>query len=622
MQRDLTDQDLWLFAEGNHERAYEFLGCHPLVDGGADFAVWAPNAEWVSVIGDFNGWNDAAAPMTRGENGIWNGTVHEASHGDAYKYLIRSHGYAVEKADPYAVHNETPPATASKVWVAHHDWSDGEWMKTRAERSVHDAPISIYEVHLGSWRRDQWVDYRGIADPLVEYVTETGFTHVEFLPLTEHPYYGSWGYQTTGYFAPTARYGPPEDLMYLIDRLHGAGIAVIMDWVPSHFPTDEHGLGFFDGTHLYEHADPRQGFHPDWKSFIFNYDRGEVSSFLLSSAHWWLDAFHIDGLRVDAVASMLYLDYSRKDGEWIPNARGGRENLGAIEFLKRLNTTLYGRFPGIQTYAEESTSWPLVTRPVDQGGLGFGYKWDMGWMNDTLDYLHIDPFFRGDNHHKLTFRQIYATSENYVLSLSHDEMVHGKRSLRAKQPGDRWRQFAGLRTLFGYQWGLPGKKLIMMGSEIAQEREWNHEAELDWGLLDDPDHAGVRRWVTDLNRWYRDNPAMHRGDHEGTGFVWVDANDNRRSVYSFLRRAPGEQPVLVVCNFAATPWEGLILGVPHTGKWTMQLDSDSTDYGGTGWGRGDPIVHPEMPSHDQPHSLVVDVPALATLMIRSETRDT
>ena len=618
--RAFTTDDLWLFSQGTHERLYEVMGCHPGGDGTAEFRVWAPNAAAVSVVGDFCGWDPGAVPMTDLGEGVWEATS-PAEPGDGYKFHIQSQfgGYEVDKADPFAVHAETPPATASKVWPFDHQWGDAEWMAGRAARSAVDAPISIYEMHLGSWRRDAWVTYRGLADPLSDHLERTGFTHVELMPVMEHPYYGSWGYQVTGFFAPTSRYGPPEELMALIDILHQRGFGVILDWVPSHFPTDEHGLGFFDGTHLYEPADPRRGFHPDWSSWVFDYDRPQVRSFLLSSAHWWCDRFHADGLRVDAVASMLYLDYSRKPGEWVPNRHGGRENLGAVEFIKTLNTSLYRRFPDIQTFAEESTAWPLVTRPVTVGGLGFGYKWDMGWMNDTLEYVRLDPFFRShsDNHGKLTFRQFYAGTENYVLSLSHDEVVHGKRSLVMKQFGDEGKRLAGLRTLLGYQWGLPGKVLVFMGTEIAQRREWNHEAALDWALMEEAGHAGMTEWVSDLNALLVSEPALYAADYEADGFRWVDADDRGRSLLSFLRFADGASPIMVVVNFAPVAWPDVVLGVPQAGDWSVILSSDDVHYRGSGYADASD-VEPTRPSpvHGYEQSITMTVPPLAALFVK------
>src|SRR6184192_2277350 len=509
----LSDWDYHLFNEGSHHRLWEKLGAHP-VEGGTIFGVWAPNAASVSVVGDWNGWNRDASHLTlHGPSGIWEGFVPHVGKGAQYKFHIRSrhNNYAVDKADPFAVRAETPPQTASIVWDLGYEWQDEEWMRTRHACNAFDAPMSIYEVHLGSWRRDEnnrSLGYREIAESLAEYVRKMNFTHVELLPVMENPFYGSWGYQVTGFFAPTSRYGTPQDFMYLVDHLHGRGIGVILDWVPSHFPTDEHGLARFDGTYLYEHADPRQGFHPEWNSSIFNYGRAEVRNFLASSALFWLDIYHIDALRVDAVASMLYLDYGRRAGEWIPNAFGGHENLDAVEFLKKLNLAAYRDHPDTQTIAEESTAWPMVSRPTHLGGLGFGLKWNMGWMHDTLKYFQQDPVHRKYHHSRLTFSIWYAFSENFVLPLSHDEVVHGKGSLIGKMPGDEWQQFASLRLLFGYMWTHPGKKLLFMGGEFGQRREWQHEESLEWHVLEYPLHAGVRRWVRDLNQLYRNTPAL------------------------------------------------------------------------------------------------------------------
>ena len=506
----LTDQDIYLFREGTHGRLYTELGAHPTADGnGVHFAVWAPNASDVSVIGDWNGWNaDSHRLAPRADHsGIWEGTVPGVQHGQAYKYRITSHvgGYRVEKADPYATFCELPPATASRVWNLDYDWQDAAWMSSRGARNGLAAPMSIYELHVGSWRRKNgnFLNYRELAHELAAYLNETGFTHVELMPITEHPFYGSWGYQTTGYFAPTARYGTPQDLMYFVDHLHAHGIGVILDWVPSHFPTDQHGLVYFDGTHLYEHADARQGFHPEWNSAIFNFGRNEVRSFLVSSALFWFDKYHIDGLRVDAVASMLYLDYARKEGEWIPNQFGGRENLQAIDFLRILNQAVYRDYPDATMIAEESTAWPMVSRPTHIGGLGFGLKWNMGWMHDTLAYMQTDPVYRKYHHGELTFSLIYAFNENFVLPLSHDEVVYGKGSLIGKMPGDDWQKFANLRALYGYMWAHPGKKLLFMGGEFGQRREWTHEGELEWWVSGLPEHAGVKRLIGDLNRVYR-----------------------------------------------------------------------------------------------------------------------
>ncbi|HEX5369858.1 MAG TPA: 1,4-alpha-glucan branching protein GlgB, partial [Dehalococcoidia bacterium] len=538
----LTEDDIFLFNEGSHLRLYDKLGAHA-TDGGVHFAVWAPDAQSVSVIGDFNGWSRGANALhPRGVSGIWEGFIEGMRPGNVYKYHIQSRhmGYQVEKADPFAFYAETPPKTASKVWQLDYTWGDSKWIGARPERQTLEQPVSVYEMHLGSWRHvpeehDRPLTYRELAEPLTQYIKAQGFTHVEFLPLMEHPFYGSWGYQTTGYFAPTSRFGTPQDLKYLIDYLHQHEIGVILDWVPSHFPTDEHGLGYFDGTHLYEHALREQGFHPDWGSFIFNYGRNEVRSFLLSSAAFWLDQYHADGLRVDAVASMLYLDYSRKQGEWIPNRFGGRENLDAIEFLRRLNSDMYREFPGVLMMAEESTAWPMVSRPTYLGGLGFGLKWDMGWMHDTLQYMSRAPIHRRYHQGEITFRMIYAYNENFVLPLSHDEVVHGKRSLIDKMPGDDWQRFANLRLLYAYMWSQPGKKLLFMGCEFAQWHEWDHESSLQWDLTQYDRHKGVQQLIADLNKLYASEASLHEGDCEAWGFQWVDANDADRSVLTYLR---------------------------------------------------------------------------------------
>ena len=585
--------DLHLFNEGTHARMYERLGAQVRPEG-VHFGVWAPNAESVSVMGDFNHWDPEAHPMDPvGGSGLWTASVPEVRPGHRYKYHLRSrHGsFRADKADPFAFRSEVPPGTAS---IVHHDayeWGDDAWMEKRAKANALDAPTAIYEMHVGSWRRDAstngHLNYRKIAPQLIDYLDGLGFTHVELMPVMEHPYEPSWGYQTTGYFGPSARYGTPEDLKYLIDQLHQHGYGVILDWVPSHFPTDGHGLAFFDGTHLFEHADPRQGFHPDWTSAIFNYGRNEVRSFLLSSAFFWLDRFHVDGLRVDAVASMLYLDYSRKDGEWIPNAYGGRENLEAMAFLRQLNKEIYGQFPGVQTIAEESTAWPMVSRPVELGGLGFGLKWDMGWMHDTLEYFSLDPIYRKYHHDKLTFRGVYAHSENFVMPLSHDEVVHEKGSLYAKMPGDDWQKRANLRLLLSYMYALPGKKLLFMGAEFAQEREWTHEAGLDWHLRKQPEKAGIERCLSDLNRLYRQLPALHERDCAPGGFRWVDCNDAPHSILSFLRFGQrGGAPVLVVLNFTPVVRHRYRVGAPMGGVWREVHNSDAVEYGGSGVGNG------------------------------------
>ncbi|GKS56612.1 1,4-alpha-glucan branching enzyme GlgB [Nitrospira sp.] len=623
----LTADDLHFFNEGTHLRLYDKLGAHlGNVNGvvGTWFAVWAPNARRVSVFGDFNGWTtpgETLHPVER--SGLWEGFVAGVKQGTLYKYHVESHlhGYAVEKADPFGTLHEQVPKTASVVWDLTYGWQDQAWMASRGERQDHVAPVSIYEVHLGSWQRvpeqsNRWLSYRELAPRLADYVTTMGFTHVELLPVMEHPFYGSWGYQTTGYFAPTSRYGTPQDFMYLIDYLHQHGIGVLLDWVPSHFPTDAHGLAFFDGTHLYEHADPRQGYHPDWQSAIPNYDRHEVRSLLLSSAHFWLDRYHADGLRVDAVASMLYRDYSRRDGEWIPNEFGGRENLGAIQFLRQLNETCYRHFPGIQMIAEESTSWTAVSRPTYIGGLGFGFKWDMGWRHDTLTYCAKDPIYRRYHHDHLTDRMLYAFNENFVLALSHDEVVHGKGSLLGRMPGDDWQKFANLRLLFGSMYGQPGKKMLFMGGEFGQWQEWNHERSLDWHLCESAPHQGVARWVADLNRLYRETPALHWSDCNPHGFEWIDCHDAEASVISWLRRgSASESVVAVVCNFTPVPRFDYRIGVPIAGAWREVLNSNARDYGGSGLGNVGRITADPVPYHGRPYSVDLTLPPLGIVFL-------
>jgi 1,4-alpha-glucan branching enzyme len=631
----LTDQDLYLFNEGSHVRLYDKLGAHLGEDDdgrpGVRFAVWAPAAREVSVVGDFNGWERGATPLdVRGSSGIWEGFVAGLEPGARYKYhVVSSHGvYAADKADPFGFRHETPPATASVVWDLDYDWSDGDWMARRSERNAREAPISVYEVHPGSWRRPdepsrEFLTWRELADALAAYCVDMGFTHVELLPVMEHPFYGSWGYQTTGYFAPTSRYGSPQDFMYLVDTLHRAGIGVILDWVPSHFPTDEHGLGFFDGTHLFEHADPRLGFHPDWGSFIFNYGRHEVRSFLLSSALFWLDRYHIDGIRVDAVASMLYRDYSRRAGEWIPNEYGGRENLEAVSFLRRLNEEVYGAHPDVQMIAEESTAWPMVSRPTYAGGLGFGMKWDMGWMHDTLEYMKRDPVHRPWHHDQLTFRMVYAFNEAFMLPLSHDEVVHGKGSLLQRMPGDPWRQRANLRLLLGYMWAQPGKKLLFMGCELGQVREWAHDGALDWHLLDDAGHEGIRRWVRDLNRVMAERPALHVRDFDPRGFEWLEARDAHHSTLAFLRKAPptadrARDEVLVLVNATPEPRENYRVGVPRPGRWQELLNSDAEVYGGSGMGNLGSVESAPVAYHGHFHSVNVTLPPLSVTLFGCE----
>jgi 1,4-alpha-glucan branching enzyme len=624
----LGDQDLHLFNEGTHVRLYEKLGAHVTAVGGAEgvnFAVWAPNAQRVAVVGDFNGWDAERHPMsTVGSSGIWDIFVPGAKRGQLYKYLVvpRGGGQPIEKSDPFGFRHQTPPQTASIVWPLDYQWRDREWMERRGRRNKLDAPISIYEVHLGSWRRkpeqgNRWLTYREMGSELGDYCMELGFTHVELMPVSEHPYYPSWGYQVTGYFAPTSRYGDPQDLMHMIDELHQRGVGVILDWVPGHFPVDKHGLAQFDGTHLYEHADPRIGFHPDWNTLIFNYGRHEVRSFLLSSAIFWLDKYHIDALRVDGVASMLYLDYSRKEGEWIPNRYGGRENLEAITFLRQANEAVYAHFPDTQTIAEESTAWPAVSRPTYLGGLGFGLKWDMGWMHDTLGYLGHDPIHRRFHHNQLTFRGVYAFSENFVLPLSHDEVVHGKGSLWGRMPGDEWRKQANLRLLFAYMYSTPGKKLIFMGGEFGQSREWNVEDSLDWHQLEDERRQGLKRLVGDLNRLYREAPALHQRDCDPAGFEWIDGSDSEQSVLAFARRGAGAADyVLVMCNFTPVIRENYRVGVPREGFWSEMLNTDSHYYGGSGVGNLGRIETTPVPWHGRPFSLNLVLPPLSVLWLR------
>ncbi len=625
----LSDYDLHLFNEGAHGRLYEKMGAHITEwngKKGVHFAVWAPDAAEVNVFGDFNGWDKYAHHLRpRGHSGIWTGFIPGIQEGTHYKYHVvsRYNDYRVDKADPYAFFSEVPPRTASIVRELNYAWGDKEWMQTRHTRNSLQAAISVYEVHLGSWMRvpedhNRSLTYREIAPKLADYVLDAGFTHVELLPIMEHPFGGSWGYQITGFFAPTARFGSPQDFMYLVDHLHQKGIGVILDWVPSHFPSDEHGLAYFDGTHLYEHADMRQGFHPDWKSYIFNYGRNEVRSFLLSSAVFWLDRYHADGLRVDAVASMLYLDYSRKEGEWIPNRYGGRENLDAISFLQRLNHDVYQSFPSVQTIAEESTAWPMVSKPTYVGGLGFGLKWDMGWMHDTLVYMSKDSIHRRYHHHLLTFRGLYAFTENFVLPLSHDEVVHGKGSLIDKMPGDYWQRRANLRALYGYMWAQSGKKLLFMGSEFGQWREWNHDSSLEWHLLQFPDHQGILHWIKDLNRVYRDYPALHALDIDPRGFQWIDANDGDNSVLTFMRKTEDPNDTIVIAiNFTPVPRYNYRVGVPQCGYWREILNSDLAIYGGSGMGNQGGGCHSDpTPWHNQSCSIGLTLPPLGALYLK------
>ncbi len=620
----LKDDDYYFFQEGTHTHLGDVMGAHP-VDDGTAFATWAPKARYVSVIGDFNSWNKGASPLiATGRAGIWEGFVRGAHAGAKYQFYIESavNDYKVVKADPFGVFQDTPPNTASILWELDYSWKDAEWMKSRAGANSLNAPMSIYEVHLGSWRRvpeegDRSLTYKELAESLVSYVKEMGFTHVEFMPVMEHPFYGSWGYQTTGYFAPTSRYGTPQEFMALIDSFHRNGIGVILDWVPSHFPNDEHSLGYFDGVHEYESADPRRGIHPDWNSFIFNYERPEVRSFLLSSAIFWLDRYHADGLRVDAVASMLYLDYSRKPGEWLPNQYGGNQNLDAIAFLRVLNEDVYRDHPDVQTVAEESTAYPMVSKPTYSGGLGFGLKWDMGWMHDTLQYMSFDPINRKNHHRDITFRMVYAFNENFVLPLSHDEVVYGKGSLIGRMPGDQSQKFAGLRTLFGYMYAQPGKKLLFMGDEFGQWADWGHDKSLDWDLLKLDAHKAIRLLVGDLNSLYRREPALHTTEYLPGSFEWIDYQDAENDIISFLRHGSSEEEVIaVVCNFAPVEHRNFRLGVPKKGKWEEILNTDAAQYGGTGHGNFGGLTSVPVPFDGRRQSLTLDLPALSVLFFK------
>ena len=624
----LTELDLHLFNEGSHDRIYDKLGAHlRTVDGvaGVNFAVWAPNAKEISVTGGFNFWDKGQHPMLkRVPSGIWELFVPGLEEGEAYKFCVTdAHGNQIEKADPYGTASELPPRTASIVAnLDNYQWSDDDWMNKRVVNNGLDQPISVYELHLGSWRQDHdkpngWMNYRDIAHQLVDYCQEMGFTHVELMPVSEHPFTGSWGYQTVGYFAATSRYGTPEDFMYFVDHCHKNDLGVIIDWVPAHFPKDEFGLAKFDGTALYEHSDPRQGEHPDWSTLIFNYDRNEVRNFLISNAMFWMDKYHIDGLRVDAVASMLYLDYSRNEGEWIPNEYGGRENLGAISLLKAMNERVHGNFEGVLTIAEESTSWGGVSRPTYAGGLGFSMKWNMGWMNDTLQYFRKDPVHRKYHHDELTFSLIYAFSENFMLPFSHDEVVHGKGSLIDQMPGDLWQKFANLRLLFAFMWSHPGKNLMFMGCEIAQWKEWDYNDQLDWILLDHDTHRGVKKMVADLNAVYRREPALYEVDFDGAGFQWVDSENRDNSVLSFIRFAKDKNDfVLVCCNFTPTVQEGYRVGVPSEGQYQEIFNSDSTYYGGTNRGNGQGIHSEHIQAQAHENSLKLTLPPLGVTILK------
>jgi len=620
MSARLGEIDLHLVGEGRHEQLYEKLGAH-VTDEGVTFAVWAPNATKVSVVGEWNGWDGSVNPMEqRGVSGIWETVVANAPERALYRYEITTReGHVLLKSDPYAFAAEEPPGNASRIFRSRHEWGDGEWMEQRRAADPLAAPLSMYEVHLGSWRRtleNESLDYRQLGGQLGAYAKDMGFTHVELLPVMEHPYSGSWGYQVTGYFAPTARFGDPDDFRAFVDALHQQGIGVILDWVPAHFPRDEWALGRFDGTALYEHEDPRRGAHPDWGTLVFNYGRNEVRNFLLSNALYWLREFHADGLRVDAVASMLYLDYSRREGEWVPNEFGGREDLDAVGFLQQLNEVLHGREPGVISAAEESTAWPGVSRPVYLGGLGFGFKWNMGWMHDTLDYFQHEAIHRRFHHHQLTFSLVYAFTENFILPLSHDEVVHGKRSLVDKLPGDRWQKLANLRALYAYQWAHPGKQLLFMGGEIAQWREWDAETSLDWHLLEQSDHQGVQSLVRDLNRVYRDTPALWEVDFEPSGFRWLEPNDAATNVLAFARFGKDpKRPLVCVCNLSPVPRYGYRVGMPVSGRWREALNSDSTFYGGSGEGNLGEVQAEALPWHDQPYSAELTLPPLGVVWL-------
>jgi 1,4-alpha-glucan branching enzyme len=626
--RVLTDFDLHLLGEGTHYRAFEKLGAHRIVLGttiGVHFAVWAPNAARVSVIGDFNGWDGRVTPMRFLETGVWEIFIPAFADGEKYKFEIRTrNGAILKKTDPFARAFEAPPQTAAIVHdSSRYVWEDADWMSARPSQGAwFEKPLSVYEVHLGSWARvpedgNRFLTYRELAHRLVPYVKEMGFTHIELLPVMEHPFSGSWGYQVLGFFAPTARFGPPEDFKLFVDACHRAGLGVILDWVPGHFPKDAHGLARFDGTALFEHEDPRQGEHQDWGTLIFNYGRHEVRNFLLSNALFWLEEYHVDGLRVDAVASMLYLDYSRKEGQWVPNRFGGRENLEAIEFLQQLNSLTHGDHPGTITAAEESTSFPGVSRPVHLGGLGFTYKWNMGWMHDILRYMSLEPIHRRWHHNLVTFSAMYMHSENFILPFSHDEVVHGKRALIDKMPGDAWRKYASLRLLYGYMFGHPGKKLLFMGAEFAQWREWNHDRSLDWHLLDDPAHAAMRRYVQDLNRHYQAEPALHQADFDPEGFRWIDCNDVENSVVSLVRFAKDRRDLVVlIFNFTPVVRTDFRIGVPEPGFYAELLNSDASVYGGSNVGNGGGLDSEPTAAHGFDQSLRLTVPPLGCLLLK------
>ena len=623
-----TDFDIDLFKSGKHFRLYEKLGAHLITVDGVDgvyFAVWAPTAHSVSVVGDFNFWThgEHLLQVRWDSSGIWEGFIPNIKKGTTYKYKIQSNngGIITEKADPFAFYCEKPPHTASVVWDLEYNWKDDNWMETRQNHNGLDKPYSVYEVHLGSWKRhtdqNRFLTYLEFAEDLVNYVKETGFTHVEFMPIMEYPYDPSWGYQLVGYFAPTSRFGNPQEFMHLVDKLHEAGIGVILDWVPSHFPDDAHGLGFFDGSNLFEHPDRRKGYHPDWKSLVFNYGRNEVRSFLISNALFWLHHYHADGLRVDAVASMLYLDYSRNEGEWEPNIYGGRENLDTISFLKEFNEAVYLNYEGVQTIAEESTSFPMVSRPTSIGGLGFGMKWMMGWMHDTLEYFQKDTVYRKYHQNDLTFSMTYTFSENFMLPLSHDEVVYGKKSIAGRMPGDEWQKFANLRLLYGYMFMHPGTKLLFMGSEFGQSSEWNFEGSLDWHLLQYPYHEGVKLLITDLNKLYKTQPALHEKQFNSEGFEWINYSDHQNAVMSFIRK--GNDPkndVIVVCNFTQVVRPNYRIGLPKKGKLTEIFNSDCSNYGGSGVSNAKNIAIEAMPYDGRDYSAELLLPPLSVTVFK------
>lgn len=631
---NFSDYDTYLFKNGNHFKLYEKLGAHPKILNGIEgtyFAVWAPNAKNVSLVGDFNWWDKNANPMgLRWDNsGIWETFIPQVKKGSLYKFHITSklRRPEIEKCDPFAFFCEIPPKTASVVWDLGYQWNDEKWMKNRHKNNNLNCPLSIYEVHLGSWKRipeenNRSLNYREIAESLSDYIIKMGFTHVELMPLMEHPFYGSWGYQVTGYFSPTSRYGNPQDFMFLVDCLHQNGIGIILDWVPSHFPDDPHGLARFDGSFLYEHQDPKKGFHPDWKSLIFNYSRNEVKEFLISNALFWLEKYHMDGLRIDAVASMLYLDYSRKTGEWIPNRFGGRENLEAIDFIKQLNETVYREFPDVQTIAEESTAWPAVTKPVYDGGLGFGLKWNMGWMHDTLNYFSRDAIYRKFHQNELTFTFWYAFTENFILPLSHDEIVYGKKSLLEKMPGDRWKKFANLRLLLAYMYSFPGKKLLFMGDELGQLKEWSHEESIQWELLGDDMHRGLQKLVIDLNRLYKIEEVLYNSDFSNECFEWVDFGDYKQSILSFIRKVKtkeNQNTIVVACNFTPTPRYNYRIGVPYPGIWKEIFNSDAKEYGGSGHGNLGKVNAKKKESHSRPFSISITLPPLSVVFFKKRS---